>query len=87
MNNLTLKLIITEYKKYLPYGAAVLLIVWFIAFLTVTFLPGPYRLDFFGVVAERTENSSAASIGSTAVIAALIIFPLVMAIVERYKKH
>jgi hypothetical protein len=87
MNNSTLKLIIAEYKKYLPYGAIALLMVWFTAFLTVAFLPGPYRLDFFGVVAERTENGSSASIESTAIIAALIIFPLVMAIVERYKKH
>jgi hypothetical protein len=87
MNNSSLKLIVTKYKKYLPYGAAVLLVVWFIALLTVAFLPGPYRLDFFGVVAERTKNGGSASIESTAIIAALIILPLVMAIVERYKKH
>lgn len=82
-----MKLIYDEYRKYLPYGAAVLLIVWLIAFATVVFLPGPYRLDFFGVVAERTESANSASIGSVAIVTSLVVLPLIMAIVERYKKH
>lgn len=87
MNYATLKLIIAEYKKYLPYGALVLLTVWLVALITITFLPGPYRLDFFGVVAERTKNTSSASVESIAIVLALVIIPLSMALVRRHKKH
>ncbi|PLS81488.1 hypothetical protein CYG49_01910 [Candidatus Saccharibacteria bacterium] len=77
---------IQKYVTYMTYGVSALLITWILALLTTTFLPGPYHLDFFGVVAERTADRSSVTVGWAAFVTAFIFLPLVMMLVDYLKE-
>ena len=76
-----------SYKAYIGYGAVGLLQVYIVALLAVTFLPEPFHLDFFGVVAEKTSKTASVSIGWSALLIALVIFPLCATLVERHRSN
>lgn len=76
-----------QYKSYATYGAAALLSAWLIALLTTTVLPGPYYLDFFGVVAERTANTTSVTVSWISFLSAFVFLPAVMMIVDYLKSN
>jgi hypothetical protein len=79
--------IISQYKKYVTYGAASLLASWLMALLTTAILPGPYHFDFFGVVAEKTAASSTVTVGWVAFVSAFLFLPLIMMAVDYFKNR
>lgn len=82
MNTLTLKKLALLYKKYLPFGVAILLTIWLVALVVAVVTPEAFRADILGVVAERTDSKSSATVSLPVVVALLVVLPLLLAGVD-----
>lgn len=80
---------IARLKRYVYYGATSLMIAVIVALATTALFPGPYHFDFFGVVADRTQQSvsgSSVSVSWVAVLTALVIVPVLAALYDELAK-
>lgn len=82
MNKRENKSLVNVYKNYLAIGATILLVTWAVALLTISVLPGPYTFDLFGIVAERSNDSSSVTVNPLAIVTGLIIIPVLLTLFE-----